>query len=139
MEIFQLLCSCCYSLAYIPQLHCQLNYSAFSSQSPLQNSTDSMLQLSWLWLLGTDYTENTVLLLLRVRICCHGNMFRELLSRNRLHNPVYLKSAAPATGIVSWLLPAMGVQRQCFGRVKLDDKGWYCHGWKFILLTHHDP
>jgi hypothetical protein len=39
MEIQQLLYSRRHCPANIPQLNCQLNYSAISSQSPLQNST----------------------------------------------------------------------------------------------------
>jgi hypothetical protein len=39
MEILQLLCSLCCPLANTPQLNCQLNYSAISSQPCLQNST----------------------------------------------------------------------------------------------------
>jgi hypothetical protein len=53
------------SLANTPQLVIPLNYSAISSQPRLQNSTDTLLQLSWLKLLGTDHIENTVLLFLR--------------------------------------------------------------------------
>jgi hypothetical protein len=40
MEILQLLCSRCYCPANIPLLNCQFNYSAISSQAPLQNSTE---------------------------------------------------------------------------------------------------
>jgi hypothetical protein len=63
MEIRELLGSRRYCPANTPQLNCQLNYSAISFQPPLQNSTDLLLQLPWLLLLGTDHIENPVLLL----------------------------------------------------------------------------
>jgi hypothetical protein len=40
MEILQLLWSHCCPLVNTPQLNCQLNYSAISSQPPLQSSTE---------------------------------------------------------------------------------------------------
>jgi hypothetical protein len=43
MEILQLLRSRRCPLANNPQLNCQLNYSAISSQPPLQNSTDYII------------------------------------------------------------------------------------------------
>jgi hypothetical protein len=75
MEILQLLCSCYYCLANIPQLKSQLNYSAICSQSPLQNST----QLNWP---GYNFSARTTQkhLCVHIRLC--GNMFTELLPRN---------------------------------------------------------
>jgi hypothetical protein len=87
MVILQLLCKRHYCPANIRQLNCLLNYSAITSQPPSQNTTDSLFQLSWLYL-GTDHIENNVILLLRPYLL-RGKALNELLSRNVLHNTVY--------------------------------------------------
>jgi hypothetical protein len=46
MEILQLLCSRRYCPANIPQLNCQLNCSAISSQAPLQNSAELIVKVT---------------------------------------------------------------------------------------------
>jgi hypothetical protein len=64
MTILQLLCSRRYCPANVPQLNCQLNYSAISS--PLQNSTLDWLTAPTVFVIisRTDHKGNTILQLL---------------------------------------------------------------------------
>jgi hypothetical protein len=52
--------SLCYSSPCRTLVNSQLNYSAISSQPPLQGSTDWLPQFSSFYLICTDWVENTV-------------------------------------------------------------------------------
>jgi hypothetical protein len=80
MEILQLLWSWRCPLANIPQLNCQVNYSAVSSQPPLQNLTDCSNCHGYNFLAWT--TQKTPFFYCCACICCHGNVLIDLLSRN---------------------------------------------------------
>jgi hypothetical protein len=67
----------------------QLNYSGIYSQPPLLISTHSLLELSWLYLLGTDHIENTFLLLLHPYSLPHKRVYRCVAQKRPLFIRLY--------------------------------------------------
>jgi hypothetical protein len=78
METLQPMCSRRYCPVNIPQLNCQLNFSAIcpQPQPPLQTSTDAFLKLSCLLLLGMD--QRKLFMLLRAYSFPRERVYRAL-------------------------------------------------------------